>query len=105
MPNYLHPLESNYKKARKELEGALTVLEEVSESPLSPLQSLKVSDEMAEVFRDKPVILIQYMNVKIIQVNNRIQKALRLFDKIDMSLYREVVLRSNGTRKTDAKRL
>lgn len=100
MPNYLHPIQSKFSKAKKELENAIEVIEENAEDAMNPLQQLNVTDGMVEVFKDKPVVLIQNMNINIVQIINPIQNALRLLDKIDVSLYRESMLRTAGKKRT-----
>jgi len=87
MPNYLSQITYNFKKARKELEEALKIIESDDSlgrgNKINVLQSLNITDEMAEVFREKPVFIIQTMDVRILQINNQIQNALRALDKID----------------------
>lgn len=89
MSNYLSQITYNFKKARKELEKALETIESGesgdsnSGGKVNILQSLVVTDELADVFKDKPVFIFQSMDVRILQVSNKIQNALRALDKID----------------------
>lgn len=93
MANYLRPLQAKYEKARRALNKAMEILEQPDHNGFTALQSLKVTDELAAVFREKPVILIQSMNVKIL-INRQIYTALRCLDEIDIKLYREAALGS-----------
>ena len=101
MPNYLAPMKTRFDKARKELEQALKILQDDLTNPSNFVQSLKVDGpEMAEVFKEKPVILIQSMNIKIVQINNNIQNALRYMEQIDTKLYRELFLRDHDVKRS-----
>jgi len=88
MPNNLKPVYDKYNKARNALVKALDMLEQDDSDGVKVLQSLHVSDELAQVFREKPVILIQSMNVKILTIK-QIYIALRALDEIDLKLLRD----------------
>lgn len=90
--NYLHGIKRNFETAKLELAKAMELIAsgDNCSSQVNALQSLKVDDSMAEVFRDKPVVLIQTMNVNILQINNRINAALRALDKIDNAALRTI---------------
>jgi len=94
MSNYLSQITYNFKKARKELEEALKIIESDDSAgrgnKVNVLQSLNITDEMAEVFRQKPVFIFQTMDVRILQINNQIQNALRALDKIDSASLRAI---------------
>ena len=81
-----------YNRARKALEKSLELLDQ-DDCGIAALQTLKVDDSMAEIFKEKPVILIQSMNVRVM-ITKQIYSALRELDQIDMKLYREAVLKS-----------
>lgn len=85
MPNYLTPAKKNLDRARAQLEQALSLLKTPPGGRRSTdvIQSLNVTNGMAQVFADKPVIIIQTMDVRILQVNDQINAALRALDKID----------------------
>jgi hypothetical protein len=84
LANHLRTTLYQLKKARAELIKALEILEgDSGGSKIEINQHLDVTDELAEVFRDKPVIIIQTMDVRILQVNNQINSALRALDKVD----------------------
>lgn len=91
MANVVHAYESRYRKAKDALEKALDMLGKEDMCGITALQSLNVTDELAQVFKEKPVILIQSMNIKLM-VNRQIFLALRALDEIDMKLYREAML-------------
>lgn len=92
MANYLHTAQSKYNKARKALEKSLDMLEapEIA-TGVQALQSLNVTDDLAQVFREKPVILIQSMNVQVL-VQSQIYTALRALDDMNLKLYRDAML-------------
>jgi hypothetical protein len=84
MANFLSSMKYNMDKARNELESALDVLESRSGGRATDmLQQLSVTNGMADVFKDKPVVIIQMMDVRILQVDNRINAALRALDKYE----------------------
>jgi hypothetical protein len=85
-------MQSDFKKARKALEAAVELIESDSDT-ITALQCLNVTDGMVDVFREKPVILINQMNIKIVKITNKINTALRAMDKIDMALYREATIK------------
>lgn len=81
MPNYLTQIRNDFYSARKKLEKALEV---TTKSPkVEVLQNINVTDELAEVFREKPVIIIQSLDIKFVQINNLVMAALRHLDRID----------------------
>lgn len=53
------------------------------------------------MFREKPVILIQNMSIKLM-ISRQIFIALRAIDEIDMKLYREAMLKKLGSCKKEA---
>lgn len=88
MTNYLSAAKSNLDKARRELESALSVMRSQPASPggrraTDVMQSINITNGMAEVFADKPVIIIQHMDVRVLQINDQVNAALRALDKID----------------------
>lgn len=83
MPNYVNALVYHTKKLRKELEKARSVIEGKSTGRVEIIQKMNVTDELAEVFKEKPVIIIQTMDVKILQINNLINDALREVDLVE----------------------
>lgn len=92
MPNYLGQIIYNFKKARDELEAALRIIEgkDGAGSKVQVTQHMNITDELAEVFKDKPVIIMQTMDVRILQINNQIQAALRALDRIDSASLRAI---------------
>jgi hypothetical protein len=81
MPNYLTQIQNDFYSAKKKLEKALDV---TTKSPrVEVLQNMTITDELAEVFREKPVIIIQSMDIKFVQINNLVMAALRHLDRID----------------------
>lgn len=102
MPNYLRSVEARFEKIKKLLEETALELEKSgAEGQVKVVQNLKVSGEMAEVFRDKPIVIIQSASVKFVKINNQVQMALRLLNEIDIRLYREAMLRTLGVIKRD----
>lgn len=88
MANYLSAAKYNLDKAKKELESALDTLAQRPSSPggrraTDILNSINITDGMAKVFSDKPVIIIQHADVRIQVVNNQINSALRALEKVD----------------------
>lgn len=104
MANYLRSIELNFDKAKRELEKCLEAIESgtetgcaVKKNAIEVSQSLRVTDEMAQVFREKPIIFIQTMDIRIMIVN-RINAALRALDKVDRT-----ALKAIGTRQIKEK--
>lgn len=83
MSNYLTTIKNDFYAARKQLEKALAVTQKASPN-VEVFQNLRITDEMAEVFKEKPVIIFQSMDIKFVQVNNLVADALRRLDRIDL---------------------
>jgi len=92
MANHLLPIQLKFKRAKQALTEVVDLME-TNDETLNALQCLTVTDQMAEIFRDKPVILINQMNIKFVKISNRINAALREIENIDPAIYREAMLR------------
>jgi hypothetical protein len=90
MANYLTAAKYSLEKAKKELEAALRMMHASPRTnggrratDINVSQFMNVTDGMAQVFADKPVIIIQTMDVRVLQINDRVNAALRALEKID----------------------
>jgi len=102
MANFLAGAKYNLDKAKGELERALSTLQSSpgGRRATDILQSLNVTDDLAEVFKDKPVIIIQSMDVRVLQVNNQVNAALRALEKIDAISLRALATKEKNRRKS-----
>lgn len=81
MSNHLTAIRNNFYRAKKELERALCEI--TQPASIDVLQNLRIDDSMAEVFKDKPVVIFQMQDIRVLQISTHISSALRMLEKID----------------------
>jgi len=88
MPNYLSSVQTKCRKLRGTIQRALDMVERSATQSGVPTrksisQVMNVSDDMADVFREKPVIIVQTMNVQVIQLTVKLGEALTLLSDVE----------------------
>ena len=95
MPNYSPHITTKFAKVKDIL------MKVVKDEPgkqvcVEANQVVKFDDQWAEMVKDRPIIIInnQKVDIRI----SMIYEAIRLIDDIDIALYREAILKGEGSK-------
>lgn len=77
------PINKKITKAKKQLQNILEMIKQDADVSVNALQCLRVEDEMLELLREKPIILVNQMNIRMVHITLAINEAILAINEID----------------------